>query len=332
MDVVSLYASGIKNVISNSGTALTERQIDLIWKFFSNPIICLDGDTSGQTAAIRIAERLFSFINEKNKIFFTLIPDGKDPDEFIRKNGKEFFLKLLEEKEIIQDFLWNHYLSKIDKNNPFEISKFEKEIKKLSYSIKDETLKKYVLEDFLEKINQLTPIQSSRQKYNFYKFNNKQNLKILKETKILHQKKKDLSKIQIIEFSILFIILNNFNLASKKIEDLSDLFFLSEKNEGLKNTIINSISKEQDFLEIQSKIYQDYAKLIKQINENSNIQLISKNKNDQEILSLLEELIIDFKEETNLLKIESLEKKLINNLDENSYSELIRLKNQLNRD
>ena len=332
MDVVSLYASGIKNVISNSGTALTERQIDLIWKFFSNPIICLDGDTSGQTAAIRIAERLFSFINEKNKIFFTLIPDGKDPDEFIRKNGKEFFLKLLEEKEIIQDFLWNHYLSKIDKNNPFEISKFEKEIKKLSYSIKDETLKKYVLEDFLEKINQLTPIQSSRQKYNFYKFNNKQNLKILKETKILHQKKKDLSKIQIIEFSILFIILNNFNLASKKIEDLSDLLFLSEKNEGLKNTIINSISKEQDFLEIQSKIYQDYAKLIKQINENSNIQLISKNKNDQEILSLLEELIIDFKEETNLLKIESLEKKLINNLDENSYSELIRLKNQLNRD
>ena len=43
MDVVSIYSSGIKNVIANSGTALTERQIDLIWKFFSNPIICLDG-------------------------------------------------------------------------------------------------------------------------------------------------------------------------------------------------------------------------------------------------------------------------------------------------
>ena len=60
MDVVSLYASGIRNVISNSGTALTERQIDLIWKFFSNPIICLDGDPSGQNAALRIAEKLFS--------------------------------------------------------------------------------------------------------------------------------------------------------------------------------------------------------------------------------------------------------------------------------
>ena len=59
MDVVSVYASGFKNVIANSGTALTERQTNLIWKFFSNPIICLDGDESGQNAALRIAEKLF---------------------------------------------------------------------------------------------------------------------------------------------------------------------------------------------------------------------------------------------------------------------------------
>ena len=74
MDVVSVYASGIKNVISNSGTALSERQINLIWKFFNNPIICLDGDESGQTAALRIAEKLFPLINEKNKIFFSILP------------------------------------------------------------------------------------------------------------------------------------------------------------------------------------------------------------------------------------------------------------------
>ena len=105
MDVVSLYASGIKNVISNSGTALTERQIDLIWKFFSNPTLCLDGDPSGQNAALRIAEKLFPFINEKNKIFFSMIPDGKDPDEFIRENGKELFIKLLEKKKLFKIFM-----------------------------------------------------------------------------------------------------------------------------------------------------------------------------------------------------------------------------------
>ena len=94
MDVVSVYASGIKNVISNSGTALTERQINLIWKFFSNPIICLDGDESGQKAALRIAERLFTLINEKNKIYFSVMPDGQDPDDYIKQNGKDGLLNL----------------------------------------------------------------------------------------------------------------------------------------------------------------------------------------------------------------------------------------------
>ena len=332
MDVVSLYASGIRNVISNSGTALTERQIDLIWKFFSNPIICLDGDPSGQNAALRIAEKLFPFINDKNKIFFSMIPDGKDPDEFIRENSKELFIKLLEKKEIIQDFLWNYYLSKIDKNNPFEISKFEKEIKKLSYSIRDETLKKYVLEDFLEKLNRLIPNQVYKKNNSFFNFKSKKNFQILKETKILHQKRKNLSKSQVIEFSILFLILNYFNISSKRLDELSQIKFVSEKNESLKNTIISAYNSKNDESTVRAQIEEDYKNLIKEIRENSNIQLIVKGKEEDEILNLLDEFISDFKEQNNLRKIESLEKKLLNNLDENSYSELIKLKSQLNSD
>ena len=332
MDVVSVYSSGIKNVIANSGTALTERQIDLIWKFFSNPIICLDGDESGQKAAFRIAEKLFPLINEKNKIYFSIMPDGKDPDDYIKQNGKDGLLSLLKEKQVIQSYIWNYHLSKIDQSNPFEISKFEKEIKKLSYSIQDETLKKYVLEDFLEKIKKLTPIQSSRQNYNYTKFNKKKDYQILKETKLLHQKRKDLSKTQIIEFSILFIILNYFEIASKLLEQLSEIEFLSEKNESLKNTIIAALTEGNNKDSMQEKINTEYLKLIEEIKENSNIQMTTKHKTEQEILDLLNELILDFKEQNNLKKIESLEKKLINNLDESSYSELIKLKSQLNRD
>ena len=332
MDVLAVYSSGIKNVIANSGTALTERQIDLIWKFFSNPIICLDGDESGQKAALRIAEKLFSLINEKNKIYFSIIPDGKDPDDYIKLNGKDGLLKLLKDKKIIQTYIWDYHLSNVDQNNPFEISKFEKEIKKLSYSIQDEILKKYVLEDFLEKIKKLTPMQTSKQNFNYTKFKKKRNYQILKETKILHQKRKDLSKTQIIEFSILFIILNYFEIASKKLEELSAMEFLSEKNESLKNTIIATLTNGSDNYDSDKKINAEYKKLIEEIKENSNIQIITKDKSDQEILDLLNELILDFKEQSNLKKIESLEKKLINNLDENSYSELIKLKSQLNRD
>ena len=333
MDVVSIYSVGVKNVIANSGTALTERQIDLIWKFFSNPIICLDGDESGQKAALRIAEKLFPMINEKNKIYFSIMPEGKDPDDFIKQNGKDGFVSLLKDKQIIQTYIWNYHLNKIDQNNPFEVSKFEKEIKKLSYSIQDETLKKYVLEDFLEKIKKLTPIQTYKQSFNYNKFNKKKDYQILKETKILHQKRKNLSKTQIIEFSILFIVLNYFEIASKKLEELSEIEFISEKNESLKNTIINALSnnnsKNDSALE---KIRKEYQDLSGEIEENSNIQITTKNKNDQDILDLLDELILDFKEQNNLKKIESLEKELINNLDESSYLELIKLKSQLNRD
>ncbi len=332
MDVVSVYSSGIKNVIANSGTALTDRQINLIWKFFSNPIICLDGDESGQKAAYRIAEKLFPFINEKNKIYFSVMPEGQDPDDYIKKNGKDSLLNLIKKKEIIQTFIWNYHLNNTDLNNPFEVSNFEKEIKKIGYSIKDETLKKYVLEDFLEKIKKLTPNQSSRNVLNYSQFKKKQNFKILNETKILYQKRKDLSKTQIIESSLLLIILNHFSIVSKKIEEFSNLEFIYEKNENLKNDIIKFHSEGMDEIELQTKINSSYKNLIQEIKEKSNIQLIIKNKNKQEINEIVDELILEFKEQNNLRKIESLEKKLINNLDENSYSELIKLKSQLNRE
>ena len=332
IDVLSIYSTGVKNVIANSGTALTERQISLIWKFFSNPIICLDGDESGQKAALRIAEKLFPLINDKNKLYFSILPDGIDPDEYIKQKGKNGLINFLKEKEIIQSFIWNYHLNKIDQNNPYEISKFEKEIKRLSYSIQDETLKKYVLEDFLEKIKKLTPIQSSRRDYNYSSYKNKKNYQILKETRLLHHKRKDLSRIQIIEFSILFIILNYLDIASKKLEELSEIEFLAEKNEGLKKEIATYLIEGDDKKIINEKINNSYDKIIKEINENSNIQIIIKNKNDEEVANLLDELLKDHKEQSNLRKIESLEQKLINNLDENSFTELIKLKSQLNRD
>ena len=332
MDVLSVYTSGVKNVIANSGTALTERQISLIWKFFSNPIICLDGDESGQKAALRIAEKLFPLINDKDKIYFSIMPDGTDPDDYVKHNGKEGLLNLLKEKQIIQSFIWNYHISKIDQNNPYEISKFEKEIKNLSYSIQDETLRKYVLEDFLEKIKKLTPIQTSRRDYKYSSYKKTKNYQILKETKILHQKTKNLSRLQIIELSILFIILNYLEITSKKLEELSEIVFLSEKNESLKNTAVTLLSEGKDKKTIIEKIKMTYDKIIKEINENSNIQMIVKNKNEEDVVNLLDDLISDHKEQGNLRKLESLEKKLINNLDENSYLELIKLKSQLNRD
>ena len=331
MDVLSLYSKGVKNVISNSGIALTENQIDLIWRFFSHPILCLDGDISGQSATMRIAEKLFPLITEKNKIFFSLLPEGKDPDDFIKSYGKEKFIKLLENKLVIQEYIWLTYSKNINFRDPFEVSKFEKQIKKLCHSIKDEVLKKYITEDFLNKIKDLTPLQNNYSK-NFNNRFNKDNFRILNETKKIHQHNKEFTKENIKEFSILYIMLNHIDSTQKYIKEISEITFSLEKGELLKKTILKNLSGECDYIKLQKEINTHFKDFIDEINEAANIKLILNSKTNDNISEILFELLNELRDLNNLKKIESLELKLMNNLDENSYSELVKLKSELNRD
>jgi DNA primase len=328
MDVVSLYAAGVKNTISNSGTALTDMQIELIWKFFSCPIICLDGDQSGQSAALRIAEKLLPLINENNKIYFSIMPKGEDPDDFIKKNGKEKFNEFLKSKKIIQSYIWDSYLLEVNTNNPFEISKFEKKIKSMCYGIKDEILKKYILEGFLEKLKNLTPIQNYKKSFTPYV---KKNFKILNETKQLHKEKNHFSKEEIKERSILYILLNYLSSTKNKLEELMVIKFSNEKNENLKKEILN-FAKINDFLDKdKSEIEVKYKALINDIEKDINLKTILSKKDDTELEETLDDLIAELKEMNHLKQIEFLENKVAKNLDESSYSELIKLKSQLNR-
>jgi len=329
MDVVSLYAAGIKNTISNSGTALTDMQIELIWKFFSSPIICLDGDQSGQSAALRIAEKLLPLINENNKIYFSVMPKGEDPDDYIKKNGKDRFTELLKSKKIIQSYVWDAYLSKVNINNPFEISKFEKKIKSLCYTIKDETLKKYILEDFLSKLKGLTPIQNFKKVFTPYV---KKNSNVLNETKQLYRKQSNFSKAEIKEKSILYLLLNYLNSAKNKLEDLSRIDFTGEQNNELKKQIIAQLKSNDVFINDKPKVDEKYKDLVIEIEKNTNLKNILLKKNGEEREEILNDLIEELKEMNHLKQIEFLENKVAKNLDEGSYSELIKLKSQLNRE
>ena len=329
MDVLSLYVAGIKNVVSNSGIAITESQIQLIWRFFSDPIVCLDGDESGQSAALRVAERLVSLISEDNKIYFSILPKGEDPDDFIKRNGKEKFIDFLKSKEIIQSYIWKIYSKDIDKDNPFSVSKFEKKLKNLCFTIKDETLRKYILEGFLEKIRNLTPIQSFKKKFGKY---SRKDFKILNETKKLHKQRDSFSKEQIKEQSILLLMIHNPDVVKLKAEELSEIIFSNEENNVLKDKIINLVLDETSSNEVKTKIYVNFKNLIDNIEKNSILKNIIIDKSEEDKLAFLEELLEEVKEMNHLKKIQLLESKAVKNLDENSYSELIKLKSQLNRE
>ena len=94
MDLVSLYRHGITNVAASLGTALTEHQCQLLKRYTQNVVLAYDADAAGQKAALRGIELLHR-AGIRARVLH--IPDGKDPDEFVKKHGKLAFLKLVEE-------------------------------------------------------------------------------------------------------------------------------------------------------------------------------------------------------------------------------------------
>ncbi len=92
MDVISLHQNGIGNAVASLGTALTESQGRILKKYSEEIIISYDADTAGQAATQRGLD-LLSEIGCNVKVL--TVPDGKDPDEYIRKNGAEAFKKLV---------------------------------------------------------------------------------------------------------------------------------------------------------------------------------------------------------------------------------------------
>ena len=329
MDVVNLHKFGIQNVVANLGTAMTERQIDLIWRFFKNPIICLDGDSSGQKAALRVAERLFPLLKPDFNIYFLTLPENLDPDSYINQKGKSSFLKFTESKIEIQNFIWNSYYQNVDRNNPHSLSLFEKKIKALCYDIKDKTLAKYFLDNFARKINELTPNINYRKNY-FAKF--KKMFNPLQQTKDVYQQRNKFEEVELKEFSILFLIINNLDIFRKNIELISEIPFSNNLMNEFKKKLIDYLLSEKFFDKKKldpEDFDENYKDTINFINNNAPVKIICKNKNEIEIVSMFNEITSEIKKIELRKKIEFLEDKVSLNLDENLYSELLSLRNQL---
>ena len=331
MDVVNLHKFGIENVVANLGTAMTERQIDLVWRFFKNPIICLDGDISGQKAALRAAERLFPLMKPDFNIYFLKLPENMDPDSYINQNGKESFIKLTDKKIEIQKFIWDSYFQDIDQNDPRSLTLFEKKIKALCNEIKDRTLAKYFLDSFTKKLNELTP-NLNLKRSNFLKF--KRAIYPLQQTKEVYKKRNRFEEKELKEFSILFLVINSPDIFRKNTKLISHINFSNKIMNEFKQKIIDYLSSEK-FFEKEKFEVQDFDEKFKNIidviNNNAPVKIIFKNKTDEEIISIFNEITNEIEKIQLQEKIDFLESKVSSNLDESLYSELLHLRNQLKR-
>jgi DNA primase len=98
MDAISLAEAGFAETVAPLGTALTEDQLQLLWRFTSEPTLCFDGDSAGRRAAFRAVETALPHLKPGYSLRFAFLPDGMDPDDFVRMEGAAAFEALLSER------------------------------------------------------------------------------------------------------------------------------------------------------------------------------------------------------------------------------------------
>ena len=108
MDVIALDRAGIGEAVAPNGTALTEAQLERLWRLEPAPICCFDGDAAGQKAAVRAAVRALPFLAPERTLRFVALPAGQDPDDVVKLGGKPAIEALLAAPEPLVERLWRH--------------------------------------------------------------------------------------------------------------------------------------------------------------------------------------------------------------------------------
>jgi DNA primase len=108
MDVIALDRAGIAEAVAPNGTAVTEAQLERMWRLDPAPILCFDGDSAGQKAAIRAASRALPHLSPERTLRFVELPAGQDPDDLVRSGGRDALEALLAEPEPLVNRLWRH--------------------------------------------------------------------------------------------------------------------------------------------------------------------------------------------------------------------------------
>ncbi|RUO40086.1 DNA primase [Aliidiomarina taiwanensis] len=114
MDVVALAQHGVRNAVASLGTAATPEQLQLLFRQSPQVICCFDGDRAGRDAAWRALENALPMLRDGHDLRFLFLPDGDDPDSIVRAEGKEGFLKRLEQAQSLRHYFFEHLSSQYD--------------------------------------------------------------------------------------------------------------------------------------------------------------------------------------------------------------------------
>ena len=153
LDVIALSQAGIAEAVAPLGTALTEQQLQLLWRIVPEPILCFDGDKAGLAAASRAARRALPLLRPGCSLRILSLPQGQDPDDVIRQHGPEHFLQLAEGAEPLHGFLWRTTLEGSDASTPERRAGLRQALRDIANEIGDTEIRALYHNQFRENFN-----------------------------------------------------------------------------------------------------------------------------------------------------------------------------------
>ena len=155
VDVIAMARAGLMHAVAPLGTALTENQLNLLWKTVPEPTLCFDGDSAGLKAAYRALDLALPLLKAGHSLKFAFLPEGQDPDDLLKAQGPEAVREVVAAAEPMASVLWRRALDENDRATPERRAAFERDLRALINTIGDDVVKKHYLADVQERLGRL---------------------------------------------------------------------------------------------------------------------------------------------------------------------------------
>jgi len=155
MDVIAIAQAGFGDAVAPLGTALTEQQIQMLWRMTEKPLLCFDGDAAGQKAAMRAALRALPLLKPGHSLQFVTLPQGQDPDDLVKASGATALTTLLESSEPLVERLWKAELSSGPLDTPEDRAGLKQRLGAHMANITDVEIRRHYANAFRERYDDL---------------------------------------------------------------------------------------------------------------------------------------------------------------------------------
>ncbi len=143
MDVIAMTLAGFNATVAPLGTAVTENQLQLLWRISPEPIIALDGDKAGLRAALRLIDLALPLLNAGQSLRFCILPEGQDPDDLIRTQGAGAMRSLIENSKPLVHLLWQRETEGGNFDSPERKAALDKALREALNKISDPSLRNH---------------------------------------------------------------------------------------------------------------------------------------------------------------------------------------------